>query len=230
MLMFVLYLVSGRGRNSWLSPPGCAMFTVGVQIKLSSRLGQRIPFLQHLAALAIVEAVRTLPGYQDIDLRVKWPNDIYYSNLTKLGGVLVTSTVMGQTFYLLVGCGVNVTNSNPTLCINDLIQEYNTQNSCSLEPLSCSLLIARSLNCLEDLISCFQQGGADAVLPTFYRRWLHTGTQVRLWSEEGPEAQVVGLDDNGFLQVYSKDQGLVSVEPDGNSFDMLKNLVVMKQH
>uniref|UniRef100_A0A1A7WYW9 Holocarboxylase synthetase (Biotin-(Proprionyl-Coenzyme A-carboxylase (ATP-hydrolysing)) ligase) n=1 Tax=Iconisemion striatum TaxID=60296 RepID=A0A1A7WYW9_9TELE len=54
----------GRGRNAWLSPVGCAMFTVRVQVELHSRLGQRIPFLQHLAALAIVEAVCTLPGYQ----------------------------------------------------------------------------------------------------------------------------------------------------------------------
>jgi hypothetical protein len=30
--------------------------------------------------------------------------------------------------------------------------------------------------------------------------------------------------------VYSKEQGVVSVEPDGNSFDMLMNLVVSKQH
>lgn len=120
---------AGRGRNAWLSPVGCAMFTVGLQVELSSRLGQRIPFLQHLAALAVVEAVRTLPGYevfffakssslertndfvkiifslflQDIDLRVKWPNDIYYSNLIKLGGILVTSTLMGSTFHLLIG-------------------------------------------------------------------------------------------------------------------------------
>lgn len=55
---------TGRGKNAWLSPVGCAMFTLGVQVELSSRLGRRIPFLQHLAALAVVEAVRTLPGYQ----------------------------------------------------------------------------------------------------------------------------------------------------------------------
>lgn len=55
---------AGRGRNAWLSPLGCAMFTVGLQVELSSRLGRRIPFLQHLAALAVVEAVRTLPGYE----------------------------------------------------------------------------------------------------------------------------------------------------------------------
>jgi hypothetical protein len=40
------------------------MFTLHVKVALGSRLGQRIPFLQHLAALAVVEAVCTLPGYQ----------------------------------------------------------------------------------------------------------------------------------------------------------------------
>ncbi|XP_074528972.1 biotin--protein ligase isoform X1 [Halichoeres trimaculatus] len=219
----------GRGGNAWLSPLGCAMFTLSVQVELGSKLGQRIPFLQHLASLAVVEAVRTLPGYQDIDLRVKWPNDIYYSNLMKLGGVLVTSTVMGSTFHLLIGCGFNVSNSNPTVCINDLIQRHNTEHGSSLQPLSCPQLIARSVSCLESLISSFQKGGPDAVLPTYYSRWIHSGTRVRLWSEDGLEVDVVGLDHNGFLQVHSKEQGLVSVEPDGNSFDMLKNLVVMKQ-
>ncbi|KAA8586366.1 hypothetical protein FQN60_000202 [Etheostoma spectabile] len=201
-----------RGKNAWLSPLGCAMFTLAVQVELSSRLGQRIPFLQHLAALAVVEAVRTLPGYQDIDLRVKWPNDIYYSHLMKLGGVLVTSTVLGSTFHLLIGCGFNVANSNPTVCINDLIQQYNTEHDGSLQPLSCAQLIARSKcdsGCLCSDLS---------------------GTRVHLWSEDGLEAEVVGLDDNGFLQVYNKEQGTVSVEPDGNSFDMLKNLVVIKKH
>ncbi|TWW74212.1 Biotin--protein ligase [Takifugu flavidus] len=163
----------GRGRNAWLSPLGCAMFTVGLQVELSSRLGRRIPFLQHLAALAVVEAVRTLPGYEDIDLRVKWPNDIYYSNLIKLGGILVTSTLMGSTFHLLIGCGFNVTNSNPTVCINDLIQQHNLEHDGSLQPLSCAQLIARTVSCLETLISSFQQGGADAVLPAYYKRWLH---------------------------------------------------------
>uniref|UniRef100_A0A8C6UFE5 Holocarboxylase synthetase (biotin-(proprionyl-CoA-carboxylase (ATP-hydrolysing)) ligase) n=1 Tax=Neogobius melanostomus TaxID=47308 RepID=A0A8C6UFE5_9GOBI len=220
----------GRSRNGWLSPLGCAMFTVGLQVELSSRLGQRIPFLQHLMALAAVEAVRTLPGYQDIDLRVKWPNDIYSGSGLKLGGVLVTSTVLGSTFHLLIGCGFNVSNSAPTVCINDLIQRHNQERGTELPPLSCDLLIARSLNLLEKFISDFQSEGPDAVLPTYYSRWIHSGTRVRLWSEEGPEADVVGLDQNGFLQVHCPQSGLLSVEPDGNSFDMLKNLLVMKQH
>ncbi|KAM6970067.1 biotin--protein ligase [Aplochiton taeniatus] len=219
----------GRGGNSWLSPLGCAMFTTQLQVPVSSRLGQGIPFLQHLAALAMVEAVRTLPGYQDIDLRVKWPNDIYYSSQMKLGGVLVNSTVMGSTFHLLIGCGINVSNSNPTICVNDLVARHNRERGSSLEALTTAQLIGRSLTSLEGLIDAFQQGGPQAVLPVYYKRWIHGGTKVRLWSEDGPEAEVVGLDDNGFLQVHSKDQGVVTVQPDGNSFDMLRNLVVTKQ-
>ncbi|TSK16182.1 Biotin--protein ligase [Bagarius yarrelli] len=220
----------GRGGNTWLSPLGCAMFTLHLRVEVNSRLGQRIPFLQHLAALAVVEAVRTLPGYEDIDLRLKWPNDIYYANLMKLGGVLVTSTVMGSTFHLLIGCGFNVSNSNPTICINDLVLQHNRERGSKLSPLSPAQLIGRSVTLLEQLISDFQLHGPEAVLPIYYKRWVHGGTKVRLWSEDGPEAEVEGLDDHGFLQVSSRDQGLVSVQPDGNSFDMLRNLVVTKHN
>lgn len=56
--------VPGRGRNAWLSPVGCALSTLLVSIPLRSQLGQRIPFVQHLMSLAVVEAVRSIPGYQ----------------------------------------------------------------------------------------------------------------------------------------------------------------------
>ena len=56
--------VPGRGKNAWLSPLGCALSTLLVCIPLRSPLGQRIPFVQHLMSLAVVEAVRSIPGYQ----------------------------------------------------------------------------------------------------------------------------------------------------------------------
>lgn len=34
---------------------------------------------------------------------MKWPNDIYYSDLMKLGGVLVNSTLIETTFHILIG-------------------------------------------------------------------------------------------------------------------------------
>ena len=54
----------GRGGNSWLSPNGCAMFSVHVRVALSSRLGQRVSFIQHLTSLAVVLAVKQKPACQ----------------------------------------------------------------------------------------------------------------------------------------------------------------------
>ncbi|CAK6442080.1 unnamed protein product [Pipistrellus nathusii] len=219
----------GRGGNAWLSPVGCALSTLLVSVPLRSPLGQRIPFVQHLMSLAVVEAVRSAPGYQDINLRVKWPNDIYYGDLMKLGGVLVNSTLVGETFYILVGCGFNVTNSNPTICINDLIAEHNRKHGAALAPLRADYLIARTVTVLESLMDTFQDAGPSGVLPLYYKYWVHSGQRVRLGSAEGPEVWIVGLDDSGFLQVYQEGGQVVTVHPDGNSFDMLRNLIVPKQ-
>ncbi|XP_077930441.1 biotin--protein ligase isoform X2 [Halichoerus grypus] len=219
----------GRGVNAWLSPMGCAASTLLISIPLRSQLGQRIPFVQHLMSLAVVEAVRSIAGYQDINLRVKWPNDIYYSDLMKLGGVLVNSTLLGETFYILIGCGFNVSNSNPTICINDLITEHNKQHRAELEPLRTDGLIARTVTVLEKLIDTFQDKGPNGVLPLYYKYWVHSGQRVRLGGLEGPEVWIVGLDDSGFLQVQEEDGEVVTVHPDGNSFDMLRNLIIPRQ-
>lgn len=56
--------IAGRGGNAWLSPLGCAMFTLHARISLDSALGQRLPFLQHIVSTAVVESVRTMPGYE----------------------------------------------------------------------------------------------------------------------------------------------------------------------
>lgn len=40
------------------------MFSLQLHIPLSSPLGQRIPLLQHLTAVAVVMAVQKLPGYE----------------------------------------------------------------------------------------------------------------------------------------------------------------------
>ncbi|NXG33142.1 BPL1 ligase, partial [Dromaius novaehollandiae] len=219
----------GRGGNVWLSPVGCALSTLHITIPLYSNLGQRIPFVQHLVSLAVVESVRSIPGYEDIELRVKWPNDIYYSDLMKLGGVLVNSTLIETTFHVLIGFGFNVNNSNPTICINDLIKKHNKKEGTQLKALTADCLIARTVTVLERLIDIFQEKGPNGVLHCYYKYWVHSGKQVRLHSEEGPIAWIVGIDDCGFLQVHEEGKGIESVHPDGNSFDMVKNLVVPKR-
>lgn len=51
----------GRSRNVWLSPEGCAMFSLQLAVDLDSPLGRRISLIQHIAGLAVVLSI---PNYK----------------------------------------------------------------------------------------------------------------------------------------------------------------------
>ncbi|XP_029658335.1 biotin--protein ligase [Octopus sinensis] len=218
----------GRGGNQWLSPVGCAMFTLHVQLDRSSLLGSNPVFLQHIVTVSVVRSVRTLPGYEELDLRVKWPNDLYYGKKTKLGGVIVNSSIATHSIDAIIGCGFNVENSKPTFCINDLIHEYNIENGKHLAPLNKDQLIARTVTIIEELIGRFNTKGHEDFQQLYYQYWLHRGAKVRLECENNLEVDINGLDENGFLQVKTAEGRLISVQPDGNTFDFMKNLIAIK--
>lgn len=65
--------------------------------------------MQYLFGLSVVEVVRSLPGYEDLGLWLKWPNDIYadlgdeHGGLKKIGGILVNSIYAGADFTVIIG-------------------------------------------------------------------------------------------------------------------------------
>ena len=64
ILHLSIFPVPGRGGNVWISPEGCAMFSLHIKLLLSSPLGQKLSFIQHITTLAVVEAVTSMHGYQ----------------------------------------------------------------------------------------------------------------------------------------------------------------------
>lgn len=217
----------GRGGNAWLGPVGCTMFTLCLHIPLHSPLGQRSPFVQHLAALALAKAVRSTNGYQTVNIRLKWPNDIYYGSDVKLGGVLVSSTVNKDTITCYIGCGINVSNSQPTLCINDIAKVASRSTTQGhLRPLTREEIIAKSLNELEFLVAMFQGGGVNMILQDYYKYWLHGGQAVTL-QDFGAKAFIKGLDEYGYLVAVCSGKEY-KLQPDGNSFDLMNNLIITK--
>ncbi|KAJ9584247.1 hypothetical protein L9F63_021409 [Diploptera punctata] len=217
----------GRGENVWLSPPGCAMFSLQLHIPLTSYLGQHTPLIQHIVALAVVSAICNLPGYQDLDLRLKWPNDIYAGRSAKLGGLVVNSRIESSVAVCDIGCGVNLDNETPTTCINDMIKQLNATSSDKLALLSREKLLALTFTQLEGLLHAVDAGQMHKVLDQYYSYWLHSDAEVTVVGPRGStqEATVVGVDDFGFLRVRGQDGISFSVHPDGNSFDMLRGLV-----
>lgn len=55
-----------------------------------------------------------------------------------------------------------------------------------------------------------------------------SGTSVTVLSKSLQErpARILGIDDFGFLKIQLDDDRIESVHPDGNSFDMLRGLII----
>jgi biotin---protein ligase len=147
--------------------------------------------------------------FQDLNIRLKWPNDILANGTTKIGGLIINSAIEATRAICNIGVGVNLSNSNPTLCLNDLIKEYNTRHNKSLPLLSYERTFALIFNEIS--------------------YWLHSDATVTIATASGAErtGTITGIDEYGYLLV-NIDGVLEAVQPDGNSFDMLRGLIAPK--
>eukprot|EP00794_Sanderia_malayensis_P000015 gene15-605_t len=218
----------GRGGNKWLSPDGCMMFSLAMHVNISSAIGKRLPFLQHIVAVAVVKAIREIYGYEELKIGIKWPNDIYFGHSSKIGGLIVSSSVCGGEFKTIIGVGLNVANKKPTVCLNSIIDKHNSEHASYLQHISIEEVIGRTLTNIEVLQDIFERSGHATFSNIYYKYWLHGSQQIRLGDDDGEQVIIKGLDDNGFLLVEGENRGLISVQPDGNSFDMMKGLIKLK--
>ncbi|MFH4978710.1 hypothetical protein AB6A40_005419 [Gnathostoma spinigerum] len=214
----------GRSGNQWLSPVGSALFSFNFLIPESTELAANIGFIQHVFCVAIVDGICSLVSSKDPEfpLKIKWPNDIYYGRVYKMGGLIVNAQTVGNRIVCTLGAGINVANSHPTVCLNDMLC-----NDRSFR-LSVEKVIANVMNKFEYYIEVFQSGGREAFLPHYYNYWLHSREEVKL-AKTNEKLIIRGLDKHGFLEVRSRHTGKVMVvHPDGNSFDMMRGLITVK--
>ncbi|GLV38483.1 Holocarboxylase synthetase [Carabus blaptoides fortunei] len=221
---------SGRGGNAWLSPIGCAMFSMQIHVPMNSILAQGLPLIQHLVSVAIVSGIRSQPGYEDIELRLKWPNDIYAYASIKIGGIILNSSVESDLAVCNIGSGTNLSNSLPTTCINDIIIKHNQLKGTALKTLSFEKYLALVFTEMERIYDIIQAGNIEYFYNLYYKYWLHSGAEITVQTSDGAtrDVTVSGIDQYGYLTVTSKDGITSSVEPDGNTFDMMEGLIAPK--
>lgn len=85
-----------------------------------------------------------------LDIRIKWPNDMY-SNGMKVGGILCHSTYRSKQFCVVIGVGLNLDNSQPTTCVNDVLQRKHSdlQQTASLQRITREVLFRQASECLQ---------------------------------------------------------------------------------
>ncbi|KAL3736655.1 hypothetical protein ACJRO7_025577 [Eucalyptus globulus] len=217
----------GRSKNVWESPIGCLLFSFTIQMDD----GKIVPLLQYVISLAITEAIKEIcdkNGLPYLDVRIKWPNDLYLNGL-KVGGILCTSTYKSKKFNVSAGIGLNVDNEKPTVCLNAVLRE----TSVASYKFTREDILAAFFNKFETLYNLFIHQGFQALEELYYKTWLHSGQRVIVQEKNGEQVvenvvSIQGLTPSGYLLAVGEDNQMCELHPDGNSFDFFKGLVRRK--
>ncbi|KAK4665763.1 biotin holocarboxylase synthetase [Podospora pseudopauciseta] len=238
----------GRGSNVWVAPPGSLIMSTVINHPAHLTSTRPIVFIQYLAAIAIVEAIKTYDvGYEDFPAKVKWPNDVYVRDpnnpdsvtYVKVAGILANCSYTAGNYQVVLGIGINTNNARPTTSLDAVIPLM--PNKDSLQPFKIERLLARLLARLEVLYGEFVKGGFSKELEEkYYRYWLHSNQVVTLEAEGGVRARVVGITrDWGMLKAEEVTEGGINgalrgtgrvwaLQSDENSFDFWRGLVKRK--
>ncbi|CAG0913351.1 unnamed protein product [Notodromas monacha] len=215
----------GRGGNKWISPLGCAMFSLCLKVDLDSAVFKHASFVQHIAAVAVLKGLRALPLCEDLDVCLKWPNDIYLGDRSKIGGILVKTSVSGSSAVFNIGVGVNFLNELPTTSVKNALGEAGDQLQFEHYFASVFLEFERIL---EEIAV-----GNWAVREEYVNSMLMRGSVVEAQVGTGDAATMVagtveGIDGHGYLTMRLEHGEILSLFPDGNRFDITKGLIVHK--
>ncbi|TRX94271.1 hypothetical protein FHL15_004738 [Xylaria flabelliformis] len=229
----------GRGTNVWVSPAGSLIMSTVINHPGHLAASRPIVFIQYLAAVAIVQAIKTYDtGYDQIPVKLKWPNDIYALDprsssseptYVKIGGILSNCVYFAGSYQIVLGIGINTTNGRPTTSLDALLPSH-------LPPFRIEKLIAHILTRLETLYKTFVRSGFTTELErAYYDNWLHGRQIVTLEAQGGVKARIVGITtDWGMLKAQELDKDdkptgkMWALQSDENSFDFFKGLVKRK--
>ncbi|WP_395737813.1 biotin--[acetyl-CoA-carboxylase] ligase [Prosthecobacter sp.] len=193
-VVFTESQTAGRGRreNRWLAPRGKdLMFSLLLQPAASM---EKWPRITTLAALAICKAIEAeLP----LQPRIKWPNDIYLSDL-KVSGLLAetVSAPGGMRLVLGIGLNVNTLDFPPDLSAASLLKQL---PPASLHEIDRNPLASRLLAALHTEFQRLDDDFSAAIAEVRERSWL-IGRQIRARAPQGEVfGRVLDLNEEGHL-------------------------------
>ncbi|KAL8254930.1 hypothetical protein R6Q59_033151 [Mikania micrantha] len=214
----------GRSQNIWESPKGSLLFSFTIQMED----GRVVPHVQYVVCLAVTEAIKDIAlknGIPPLDVRIKWPNDLYLESL-KVGGILCTSTYKSKKFNVSVGVGLNVDNDKPTTSLNAALQKLTSGYQLRREEITSAFF-----NKFEHLFHILINQSFQPLEELYYKTWLHSGQRIVVQDQDRLMEHVVtvqGLTSSGYLLAIADDGEIYELHPDGNSFDFFKGLVRRK--
>lgn len=192
------YQSMGRGRlgRKWLSP-----FGRNIYCSLSGFFKKDIGEMSGLSLAVAVLTANALKSFNpQINLSLKWPNDLYINN-QKLGGILIE--LIGEAYgncQAIIGIGLNVNMRDTDLV--GLDQPWISLEHIIQEKLDRNIIVGYILRTIFEGLEVFQQEGLEAFLSEWEKYDLLRNQKVSLNTGLGQVTGIArGVDSQGFLLV-----------------------------
>ena len=200
--------IKGRGRlgRNWFSPKYKGLY-------LSLILRPKIPpsacpILTLMSAVSICEAVKEVI---DLDLQIKWPNDVLIRN-KKVAGILTEMNAeVDKVNFVVIGIGLNVNNDKKSLIAQatSLKQEQGQE-------ISRVVLLQELLRRIENNYLLLEEQGSSEIINKWRNFTLTLGTRVKVdYQNQHIEGQATDIDADGALLIR-KDSGLIQKVSSGD--------------
>jgi BirA family transcriptional regulator, biotin operon repressor / biotin---[acetyl-CoA-carboxylase] ligase len=179
-----------RGR-SWVSEPG-NLYASLLLIDPAPR--DRLASLPLAVSLAVYDAIRhELPA--DVDVRIKWPNDVLVEGCKISGTLLEGETLQDGRHALVIGCGINVAHK-PAEAMYPVTTLAERGATCGPE-----ILFARLYDAIERVLTLWNRGEGTPLLVKQWREVaIGIGSPVTVNLPDRSLAGIFsGIDEHGLL-------------------------------
>jgi BirA family biotin operon repressor/biotin-[acetyl-CoA-carboxylase] ligase len=192
----------GRGRraHAWVSPPGRDLL-FSLILRPSGEARDALP-----VTLVVATAISvTLTKMLDVDVHVKWPNDIVVRG-HKLAGILAESASSGTRLtHIVVGVGLNV-NTHEDEFSDDIRARAASCKTLSGVDWERAGVLADVLGTIEAYYDRFKRDGFAPLVSAYESRWAHAGKVVAFEHAGAPTTgRIAGIARDGALVVRTSD-------------------------
>ncbi|MBC7912708.1 MAG: biotin--[acetyl-CoA-carboxylase] ligase [Pyrinomonadaceae bacterium] len=192
---------AGRGQvnNAWLSDPGKNL-TFSLLLTPSFLDPEKQFLLNKVISIAINDTLVQIIG---ADVKIKWPNDIYFKD-KKLGGVLIENILRGNKWkYAVVGIGLN---------INQIEFTSSVKNVTSIKKIlhkdyDKASLLNHLCTAIEKYYLQLRSGNSEW-LDNQYLQNLYRINEWHSFTIDGHviDGKITGVNKNGMLELFSQDK------------------------
>ena len=185
----------GRGRfgRVWRSPEGGLYFSILLRPKCKPEKATLLPLL---AALSVC---KTITSICDLNVAIKWPNDVQIDGKKVSGILLESESNTGRLDYVILGVGINLNTD-----IDLLPAEFNATSIASEIgiKLDYHVFLKKLLSKLDKYYALFNEEKYESILKEWKEHSDTIGRKVRITSSNENICGVASdIDESGFLIV-----------------------------